>query len=211
MANANKRPVAALQLKKAAKIGDFVFKGKTVVQNVGNNTTYFPTPFPTLATVTTDIGKLETAQTLAQTRAAGAASARDLMYDVVLADLRNLMGYVQQRADAAANAATAIAIIQASGFELRVNGSRVKAPIVAKSIGTGQLKLVAKAAGGNRVSYNWQGSSDNGVTWHDLPITLQAKTMVSGLVPASKWLFRVRSITPSGVNDFTDPTAVIVQ
>ena len=210
MSKTNRRPLAVLIMVRIARMGDFIIKARSIVQNMTNNATYFPTPSPPLATVTTDIAKLETAETAAQSRTVGAVAARNLTYATVLTDLRNLLCYVQVRADLAGNEAAAISIIQASGFDVKVNGVKIKPPIAAKSMGTGIIRLTAKAAVG-RVSYNWQSSSDNGATWHDLPSTIQSKTTVSGLVPASKWLFRVRAITKNGVGNFTDPTAVIVQ
>jgi hypothetical protein len=211
MAKSPKRPLAALMMKQLLIIGNFILKAKAIVLNIGNNPLIFVTPSPTLASVTTHIGNLETAETLAATRAIGTAAARDLKYGVVLDDLHLLLNYVQNTADAAPNYETAISIIQASGFSVKVNGKFIKPPLAAKNGKvSGTVNVVAKSAG-KRASYNWQYSNNNGTAWIDLPATLVAKTMVTGLTPTNHLLFRMRSITKEGISGWSDPVSLIVQ
>ncbi len=210
MASSSKRPKAVFPTSKLRKIADFIQRVLTILSNIGGNTALFANPNPTIALVTANLGTLQTAQTLAQTRAAGSAGARNVKFIVVLKNIFGLLSYVQDLADNAADEATAIAIINASGFDLKTYGTRVKPPLAAKN-GTvsGSVKLTAKSAG-NRVSYDWAQSADT-INWTDLPSTLQAKTTVTGLTPVTKMYFRFRVITAAGTGDWSQPIWIIVQ
>ncbi|MFI5218747.1 MAG: hypothetical protein ACHQNT_04595 [Bacteroidia bacterium] len=210
MAKSGKRPLAVFLTRNYRKIGDFIIKAKAIVLDITNSPGFFVTPDPPLATVTADIGKLEDAETTAQTRVVGSAAARDLEYDNVLEHIHGLLGYVQKLADKAADEAAAIAIIQASGYSLKVNGIFVKPPLsVKQAFATGEVILRAKAAG-RRASYDWQMSTD-GTTWSDLPSTLKAKTIVDGLTVDVRTYFRFRAILPSGTGSWSASVSIVVQ
>ncbi|MBK5286207.1 MAG: hypothetical protein JJE25_12480, partial [Bacteroidia bacterium] len=210
MAKPGKRPVAVLHLRKLGRIGDFIVKVRTIALDIGNNSGFFPLPEPSLSTVSTDLGKLENAETLAKTRVIGSAAARDVEYDTVLDDIHSLQHYVQSQADNAPDEKTAIAIINASGFSLRLNGIHIKPPLAVKpGKATGEIILRAKSAG-KRASYNWQMSTD-GMTWTQLPSTLKAKTTVSGLAVDVRTFFRFRAILSSGILNWSASVSIIVQ
>jgi hypothetical protein len=210
MAKSRKRPVAFLRLRKLGRIGSFIVKAKSIVLNIGNNPGFFPSPIPSLATVDIDMGKLKDAQTLAETRVVGSAGARNIEYGVVLADIHGLLSYAQTQADNAPDEETAIAIIDASGFSLRVNGVHVKPPLVVKhGEATGEIILMAKSAG-RHVAYDWQMSTD-GKTWEDLPSTLVAKTTVSGLAADVRTYFRFRAILPGGTGNWSASVSIVIQ
>ena len=177
---------------------------------MGNSPLIFVSPVPTLLFITTATTNLEAAETLASTRVTGSASARNLKYDIVLKAIHSLLAYVQILADAAPDEATAISIINASGFGLRSTGSRSKAPLAAKN-GTvsGTVSLVAKAAA-VRAAYNWHHSTD-GITWSEMTTTLQAKTIVSGLTPGTTIFFQCRIITKLGTGNWSSPESIVVQ
>jgi hypothetical protein len=210
MAKSRKRPVALLRLRKLGRIGSFIVKAKSVVLDIGSNSGFFPAPSPPLATVNTDIRKLEDAQTLAKTRVVGSAGVRNIEYGVVLADIHSLLSYVQTQADNAPDEETAIAIINASGFSLKVNGVHVKPPLVAKQgDATGEIILMAKSAG-RRVAYDWQMNTD-GKTWEDLPSTLVAKTTVRGLATDVRTHFRFRAIIATGTTSWSALVSIVVR
>jgi hypothetical protein len=202
------RPLAILQMRTVRRIGKFILRVRTILLNIGNNATIFVTPTPSPAIVKTDTDNLEAAEAIAETRVAGAAQARNLKYDIVLEDVRGLLSYVQGLADKAADEATAIAIISASGFDLKNHGVRVKPQLAVKNGLAGTVLLASKAAA-RRVFYEWQQSSD-GITWADLPATLQAKTKVSGLTAGSLLFFRVRAILKDGAQDWSSAVSIIV-
>jgi hypothetical protein len=209
MAKSNKRPLAVFPMRTLGRIADFIIYLRTVVLNIGNNLGFFPTPSPTLASVTTHVDDLEAAESVAQTHVTGSAAARDLKYDIVLDDLHGLQGYVQKVADNSADEPTAIAIINASGFGLKVRGIRVK-PDLKLEYGdvSGTVKLIAKSAGA-RSSYQWQTSAD-GLAWTDLPPSLQAKTSVTRLSPGTRISFRYKAITKDGPGDWSNSVSIIV-
>jgi hypothetical protein len=155
------------------------------------------------------VDDLEKAEAKAKTHVTGSAAARDLEYDVVLKDVHGWQGYVQGLADNAVDEATAIAIINASGFDLKNRGVRVKPPLSVKQlVNTDVLMLTAKSAG-KRASYQW-GQSADGITWTDLPVTLQAKTTVSGIASGTKLFFRVRAVLKSGTTTWRATVSIIV-
>src|ERR1035437_6138708 len=145
MAKADLRP--RCNYKVEAKIGNFITQSNTIVLEMTGSTYFALPPIPFL-TVTGHITALQAAETLVGTKVAGAAAARNIKYEAVLKDLRIYQNFVQDLADAAPDRPTAIAIIEASGFGLRVNGVREKPPLSAKlTTASGTVKLIAKSAG----------------------------------------------------------------
>ena len=210
MAKANARPVAVFQMQKNRKIGTFVLKVGTLSINIKNDPTDFVTPVPTTVLVDADTALLVKAETLAGTHVAGSAGARDVRYNTVLKHVRAWVAYVQLLADAAVDYVTAVAIIQASGLDVKINGVRVKPPLaVKKGLASGSAILTAKAAKG-RSANEWQQSKD-GTSWVSLPGTLQAKTTVTGLTPGDTTYFRHRSILKAGVASYTAAIGYIAQ
>src|SRR5271166_222513 len=58
---------------------------------------------------------------------------------------------------------------------------------------------------GPRTSYEWEYSPDGGKTWVAAPSTIQAKTVVTGLTAATMVMFRYRTVTKTGVSDWSQP------
>jgi hypothetical protein len=126
--------------------------------------------------------------------------------------LVTLKAYVQTVANTA-TPENAPAIIQSSGMSVRKVTQRDKAALVAKQGSvSGSVKLVAKAAA-RSAAYEWQYSTDQ-KTWTTLPITLQAKTGVSGLTPATTpattYAFRVQEVTRTGVENWSQIVTRVV-
>ena len=208
MAKADLRPVCTYKVEK--KIGNFITQSNAIVLEMGASS-YFALPPIPFATVTINIGLLQTAETLAKTKAAGAASARDIKYEVVLTNMRRYQNFVQQLADAAPDRLTAIAIIDASGFGLRVQGVMVKPPLAVKLTGaSGTVKLIAKSVG-KRATYDWQMSMDNGVTYTDMPSTMIAKTQAPGLTLYVRIFFRFRSLSKAGLSAWSTGVGILTQ
>ena len=74
-------------LRKPATAVGVLALAKAIVQAITTNKAEFPTPTPPLATLTTDVTALDTAETTAKTRAKGAAQDRDAKLAVVVTDL----------------------------------------------------------------------------------------------------------------------------
>ena len=208
MAKADLRPKCNYKVDR--KIGNFITQSNAIVLEM-TGSPYFPTPPSPFLTVTGHITALQTAETLARTKVAGAAAARDIRYEAVLKDLRSYQNFVQDLADAASDRPTAIAIIEASGFGLRVFGVRVKPPLSAKlTTVSGAVRLIAISEG-KKATYNWQMSLDNGVTYIDMPSTLVAKAMATGLPLYVKILFRVRTLSGLGLSTWCTAVSIITQ
>ena len=193
MASSNKRPLAVLHMQALRKLGNFIEKIRVIVLDMTNNIALFPLPSPSLPTVTTHITELETAEDEAKTRQTGKVAIRNQKYDQVLDDAHGLLNYVQTLADNAADEDDAIAIITASGFDLKNQGVRIKPALtVVNTPVSGLVQLVAKSPG-KRSANEWQMSVDRTV-WTNLPATLEAKTSISGLTPGITMHFRHRPV-----------------
>lgn len=209
MAKSSKRPVAVFLINRTRRIGDFIIKVRGILTNMADNATIFVAPSPALPLVSGHIDDLDAAEAKAQTRAKGTAAARDLKYEVVLQDTRDLLSYVQKLADSSADEATAVAIIQASGFNLKVNGVYIKPPLAAKNGAVSGTILLSAALGGKRGSHEWQMSLNN-QNWTGLPPTTKAKTQVDNLQRLSVQHFRHRLITNQGPEEWSQSVSVVV-
>lgn len=210
MAKPTKRPRVVFNFKQFRRIGDFIIKVKAIVAAIEANTTLFATPSPSTASVTGHITELETAESVAQSRIVGSAATRDEKYNVVLTDVHHLMAYVQGLADKSASKATAVTIIESSGFAVKGKGVHVKPPLKALyTKNSGSVKLMAKAAA-QRATYQWQMSTNNGSSWQNLPSTLGANTIVTGLTPGTRVLFRVCAITQAEIGGWSTPVPLVV-
>jgi hypothetical protein len=204
MAKAIKHPVAVFNTKKYVRIGDFILKARAIAQDITANVGTFATPNPTMANFQNDIQKLETAEANALTHVAGSASARDLIYTTVLADIRSLLSYVQGLADKAPNYQAAVNIIQLAGFEVKgINQGNKSALKVTYDKTMLTYKLLAKAVA-RRAAYHWQYSTDGGTTWVDMPVTLKASTTLIGVASTGRMAFRFKTITNDGESDWSD-------
>jgi hypothetical protein len=74
---------------------------------------------------------------------------------------------------------------------------------------SGTVNLVAKSAG-TRAAYDWQYSTDQ-KTWTTLPMTLQAKTGVSGLTAGTTYYFRVQSLIKTGTENWSQIVSLMVK
>jgi hypothetical protein len=169
----------------------------------------FPSPTPTLAEVSAGISALTVAETAAQARTRGAAALRNEKRLGLVAQLQTLRTYVQNVADA--NPSLAASIIEGAGFGLRKKTARARQVFSARQGPvSGSLKVLAATAG-TRAAYEWQYSTDGGMSWIAMPPTTQAHTTLSGLVPQTSIELKVRAVTPTGVEDWTAPISIVVQ
>jgi hypothetical protein len=178
-----------------------------IVRAVDGNAS-LPSPVPPVADLQSAIDDLQAAETDAQTRARGAVATRNAKRSTLVALLQQLRTYVQTRADASPESAPAI--IESAGIAVRK-----PMPPVARGFHSrpgrvsGSVELVALSAG-DRASYEWQTSVDEGNTWTRLPTTLQASTSVAGLTPLTTMVARYRVIGKQGEGEWGQSLAVIV-
>jgi hypothetical protein len=166
----------------------------------------FPAPTPDLSLLADHLDALDAAEQATHGGPKGAAAARDDKLLVVRADMRLLKGFVQRMADAAP--ASSKTIIESAGMRAVRKNARTKADLAAKHGPVpGTVSLRAKAARG-RASYQWQVSTDQ-EAWTDLPATVVASTLVTGLAPATVYWFRVRVLTVGGISDWRTAVRII--
>lgn len=200
------RPLATLNLTK--KVPDLIAFGRRVVQAMEGNP-HFPSPNPTLAVLTTAIDDLSSAQTAALARTHGAVTARDAKRTTVVALLQQVRAYVQSVADGSSE--DGATIIESAGLKVRKAQVRTASSFAAKAANvTGSVKLTAPSAA-RRAGYEWEYSTDNGVTWITTPVTLQARTTVSGLKAGTTVLFRYRPVLKTGEENWSAPVPLLVQ
>jgi hypothetical protein len=200
------RPQVALKL--PTKIKGVISFAENVA-NAMNNNPAFPTPNPSIATVLADIAALNTAETAVLSRTKGAVETRNAKLAVVHTDLESLKTYVQNVAGQGA-LANAPAVIEAAGMTSRKVTARDKAALAAKQGSvSGTVNLVAKAAG-HTAAYDWQYSTDQ-KTWTTAPMTLQAKTGISGLTAGTTYYFRVQSLIRTGAENWSQIVSLMVK
>jgi hypothetical protein len=167
----------------------------------------FSSPSPALATVTADISAYEVAESAVLMRTKGAAEVRNEKLLIVHTDLTHLLSYVQQTADA--NPAKATSIIESAGMSVRKTASRPKGELkVETGAVSGSVKLFAKSVG-SRAAYEWQYSTDQ-KSWVNAPTTLQARTDIVGLTPATTVYFRFRGVTKTGEGSYSQVVSLVV-
>jgi hypothetical protein len=117
--------------------------------------------------------------------------------------LQQLRGYVQVTADG--DPQNANAIIESAGMTVRKQPSFPPRVFSAKpGPVSGEVKLVAPKAA-NRASYDWEYSTDAGVSWLAMPSTMKASTTLVGLTPGTSVTFKHRSVTKKGESDWSAP------
>ena len=204
---ANGRVLVALHL--PVDVPGLIGKARHISSEMAGNAN-FPSPSPSLAAVNKAIDALEQAETVARTRVLGAVARRNSRRAVLVTLLYGLKGYVQSVVDGV-DPEKAPAIILGAGMSVAKSRARVAQRFGVRSGDhSGSVEVRAKVAG-RRVAYEWQSSGDGGATWRSLAVTMQAKTLVSGLQPGSTWLFRYRPVTKDGEGDWSDALPIIVR
>jgi hypothetical protein len=173
------------------------------------NNPLLPNSAPIVAALTTALAALDSTETASKARTKGTIAARNTARAALIVQLQVAKAFVQQAANA--DPEKAVEIITGVGLLTRKPTTRRKAPFVVKQgATTGTVHLVAKSAA-VRASYEWQWSSDGGKTWIVLPVTLQAKTAISGVPAGTNALFRFRAVTKAGEGDWSQPASFIVK
>ena len=208
MSLASKPVRVSAALKLPTSVPALISVAKAIIAAMTNNSS-FPAPEPTLAMVGQALNELETAEAAALARTKGAATARNQKRAALVALLEQLKMYVQKQADL--NLATAATVIQSSAMVVRKVPVRTKRAFAAKQ-GTlsGSVTLVTASAA-RRASYEWEFSSDGGITWQLMPATLQAKTSIMGLKAGSTYSFRFRAVVKAGAGDWSAPVSFLVK
>jgi hypothetical protein len=212
MATSKFRPMATYNA--AGAIGNFISQSDGIVFIMNASGLFTSPPFP-FGIVTAKIADLQTAETLARTGVIGSAAARDIVYNAVLAYMRSYLTYVQTLADNSVTKVKAIGLIKASGFSLKVDGVRIKAPLsVIPGAASGTVVLNSKAAR-SKALYNWQigylAPPDGPIVWSDLPSSTKSKVTIGSLTLNMRTCFRNRTLTKNGLSGWSDAVTIIPQ
>jgi hypothetical protein len=199
-------PIVVLKL--PTKVKSLIAQAQNIASAITNNPS-FPSPNPPLATLLSDIAALNAAESAVLSRTKGAVEIRNAKLAIVRNDLSNLKAYVQSVASAGA-AENAPQVIASAAMAVRKTTLHDKAALLAKQGSvSGTVNLVAKSAA-PRAAYEWQYSLDQ-KTWTTLPLTLQARTGVSGLTVGSTYYFRVQPVVPTGVENWSQVVSLVVK
>jgi hypothetical protein len=202
-------PKVHVVLKKPRPVTGIISLAQAIEAAMSANVTTFPSPTPTMVQYASDISALAAAQLVTQTRVKGAVQTRNAKLALVVADMNQLRGYVEAVADA--NPATAAAIATSAGMELRKPSLRSQNDVnVKQAPASGSVIVTARVGTEKRSSHEWEYSTDGGKTYVAVTATVQAKTTITGLPPASNVLVRTRAITPTGPTLWTDPASIVV-
>jgi hypothetical protein len=200
------RSIALLKLPTA--VPALLNLARAILAAMTNNAS-FPSPTPTLATVSTGIADLESAEAAALGRQKGAVAARNQKRSALVALLEQLKAYVQAVADADRDRGPVL--IQSAAMVVRKVPVRAKRVFsITQGAVSGSAKVVTTSAG-HRASYDWETSIDGGKTWQLAPSTMQAKTAFTGLVPGSTFMVRYRVLTKAGEGDWVQPISYFVK
>lgn len=201
------RSLATLKLPTA--IAALISLAKAIVVAMTKNIASFPSPQPTLATVSKGIADLETAEAGALSRLKGAVTARNNARSALVVLLEQLKAYVQTVADA--NMLHGAEIIQSAAMEVKKAPQRAKRSFAVKQGPLSGSVEVITASAGPHAAYEWETSIDGGKTWQLAPSTMQAKTSFTGLAAGSTFMVRYRVLTRKGEGDWAQPISFLVK
>ncbi len=182
--------------------GTFLFKSKAIFTSITANVGSFYTPaFSMLALLNTQNTDFEKAIGNMSQGVLGAEGAKTEAKLVLWKTLGFALNYIN--GIALLNQANAIEIITGANMVvINRNGFKKQDFSVNQGNGTGEIKLASLAVIVNskrvQASYEWQESTDNGVTWIYLPTTTVSRTEVMGVPVGIKVLFRKRTISVKG-------------
>ena len=202
--NAITTVIAVLPVR-AKNVPRYLTTGRFIVTMMTGNP-HFPVPTPLLSEVSAALDALAAAEELALRGGKGMVAQRD----VALRHAHLMMTVLKAHVQSVANAdpERAEAIVQSAGMRVAKRSAWTKPPIGAKhGNAPGKVVLDARAVP-KPVQYRWQMSTDQ-ETWTDLPETFNTKTDVEGLVPATVYSFRLRTVTKNGPSEWSSPVTII--
>jgi hypothetical protein len=177
-----------------------------------NEPTFFSSIAPLLAQLSSDVTALGKAQAAAGNKGKLEIKQRNAVLHDLKKSLRAFTGGVQGLCDAAPDLEHARAIAAAASLEAKVVPVPQKPDLRGKVLGGGAVHLYAKlpVKRSGRVYWEWQMSTDGGMTWLSLPGTNSANTRVPGLTPLTIVQFRRRWTFKNVVSDWGQVIAVPV-
>jgi hypothetical protein len=197
------RARAVLRIKKRKTVS-VVGRANAMCNAIDNNAPLFPAPNPPTSTIRDQVAVVNKAESLANTRAKGAAGARDVQRNALVAMLESETTYIQSVADKSPTWDQAVATINNGGLEVAALGGKKKDSLEVK-VGTraGSVILDANVASltaglKGKFFFNWQSTID-GKTFVNVPSTPNHLATVEDLTPLTTYGFRVSVTDNAGV------------
>ncbi len=190
-------------------------KAKAVHHGLSEHPETFPTPNPSLAFLLGKIQAYEQSQQLTQTRVKGSVAARAVRAAELVTALETAKAYVQATADESPEQAQAI--IEAASMKVAGVTSYKKPLLEAKQdVPAGAVRvfvnvgeLTAGATG--KVFFEWQSTSDGGLTWSASASTPYGHMDFEGLLPMHSHGFRVRFTDLKGAHAWSQTITYVVR
>jgi hypothetical protein len=169
----------------------------------------FPNPSPSLTVCSQNVDALDTAMTVAATRARGSVKARKAAEKRVKADLRKLAYYVQLVLETLPPGTDPEKAVSSAFMRLRRRSQRNRPHLaVTPGLLSGSVRLVARRVA-KALSYYWEYSLDQ-TTWTSAPETAQMSTEITGLTPGKVYSFRFRTLGRKGKSDPSQVVSLMV-
>lgn len=196
----------ALKLSRLS-IASKIEKTRFIVTSMTGNAN-FPTPSPTLASVTANVNTLETAHLTAL--GGGTDDTANMHAKEVLLDLslKLLAAYVEGIGNL--NPITAESVILSSGMELKIQPVHTAREFsVSITDNPGEVKLSTKYS--PNATFIWQittnPSEEDG--WEQINQTTRAKLVKSGLESGTRYYFRVTKVDKFGIHPWSNVLNII--
>jgi hypothetical protein len=187
-------------------------KGKDVTSAATASGATFSSITALLTQLGSDTQLLDELQSKAANKGRIETTARNAQWRSLQKSLRAFAGGVQGLCDGAPDAAHAEAIASAAALDTKLPTVHVMTDPRAKVLGNGAVRLYGRRPVPRRggAFYEWVMSSDGGKTWSPVATTNTAKTLVSGLTPATTVTFRYRTTLKNVTSDWSQMLAVLV-
>ena len=201
-----KKTVALLLSKKPAP--QVIADAKSYVQKMTGNTN-FPTPSPALATVSTEIATLEASYGVSLSRVKGSVAQMHSDLKALSITLKLLASYVENIANADPD--NAEAIINSAGMTVKKHTPLPPKVFTVKQGATPGVVLVNSKAS-KRASYIYQYTTDqnNANSWVDGYKNVKVKGSITGLTPATRYYFRVATVSTTGESSWSPIISFVV-
>ena len=173
------------------KNSDQILRGRTLVLNRLANVLKFATLLPTTVDMTTHIDTYEAAEAAVENGGLGVANTRNIAKGVFEKDVNSWTAGCQILVNGAPNHLAAIAIPQALGMYVKVNGVFAKLPFELRNPSAGILEMIKRKIPNSTNEY--QISFDNGVTFIGLVSTNLNKMIYSGAIAGAAIICRTRA------------------
>lgn len=190
-------------------------RGHAIRNGMAADPQRYVAPVPSIFDLDNQITKVDLSNQRAATRVVGSAAARNVERTVLVAMLETERGYVQTLCDA--NPDKAVAIAQGAGMFVAAVGTRENPLLkVVPGAAPGSVFLDANAAALTgkskmKVFFNWQWTTDGGLTFHSAPSTPLGKTIIEGLPSMTMVGFRASVTSAKGPGEWTPVVTILVQ